>query len=56
MSEGKIFATILLHSRVPLIWYSLGSLGEGGVCGQNICLHVAALMIPFYMIYSMTIF
>ena len=34
-----------------------GQTGGGGVCGQNICSHVAAFVIPFtcYLIYKMTI-
>ena len=70
-SVCKIFATMLLHSWFPLIWYatwpcfeklkfdlltqSLG-LWARGVCGKNICYNVAAFMIPFNLICKMTIF
>ena len=57
---GKIFATMLLHSRFPLIWYATWSCsakvvkfdlltqrsGEGG-CGQNICYHVTVTMLLY---------
>ena len=59
---------MLLHSPFPLIcnmtmfWKSLiltfwppGPWGEG-VCGGNICYHVAAFVIPFKLICNMTMF
>ena len=33
-----------------------GGGGEGGVCRQNICYHVAAYLIPFNLICNMTMF
>ena len=68
-AAGKIFATMLLHSQSPLIWYATWSCsakvkydlltlrlwGEGG-CGQNICYHVTAFVIAFNFICNMTMF
>ena len=62
------FATMLLHSRFPLIcnmimfWKKLiltfwpPGPGGGGVCRGNICYHVAAFVIPFKLICNMTMF
>ena len=66
-AAGKIFATMLLHLRFPLIWYATWScsakvtfefmtLGSGEGCGQNICYHVTAFMIAFNFIGNMTMF
>ena len=69
-AAGKKFATILLHSRFPLIWYVTWSCskivefqpldpqgqGEGRGCGQNVCYHIAAFPIPFNLIWNMTMF
>ena len=67
-AAGKIFATLLLHSRFPLIWYAtwlcsakvkfdLLTLGEGGGgWGQNNCYHVTAFVIAFNFICNMTMF
>ena len=60
----KVSATMLLHLWYPLIWYVYMTMSEkgdfwpldpndrmeGGVCGQNICCHVSAYVIPFNLI------
>ena len=65
---NKIFATKLLHWLFPLFWYAswpcfekvefwpFDPQGRGGVCGKNICDHVAAFLIPFNLICNMTMF
>ena len=68
-SVGKIFATMLLPVSSALIWYATWLLSEKyivwpfdptpwveGVCGQNICHHVAASVVSFNLICNMTIF
>ena len=71
-SAGKIFATTLLYYVISfyeflqhdhnliklnfdLLTSSLGC-GDSGVCGQNICFHVSALVIPFNLICIMIIY
>ena len=70
VSVGKIFATMLLPASSALIWYATWllsekiysltfwphPLGRGCVCGQNICYHVAASVVSFYLKCNMTIF
>ena len=69
VSVGKIFATMLLPASSALIWYATWLLSEKyivwpfdptpwveGVCGQNICYHVAAVVVIFNLICNMTIF
>ena len=70
-SEGKIFATMLLHMWFHLIWYVRRQRSEKvefwhfdtprvrqgeGVCGQNMYYHIAAFVIPFFMICNITMF
>ena len=44
-------------SLILTFWpHPLGSWGRGRVCGQNICYHVAAFVIPFNLICNMTLF
>ena len=62
------FATMLLDLQFPLnaAWSCSEKLifqpfdpqgrGGGGICGGNICYHVAAFVIPFNLICNMTMF
>ena len=43
------------RKRYSLTFWPL-PLGRGFVCGQNICYHVAAIVVSFYLICNMTIF
>ena len=66
VSLNKIFATLLLRSWFPLIWFAswpctekvdhnfrtLREWGGSGVCGQNICYHFAAFLIFFIIWYA----
>ena len=70
--KDRICASMLLLLRFYLIWYAKwscsekvefwcnpkdrGRQGGGGVCGQNICHHVAAFVNPFNLICNMTMF
>ena len=70
VSVGKIFDTMLLPASSVLIWYATlllseniyslsfwpHPLGQGCVCGQNICYHVSASVVSFNLICNMTIF
>ena len=65
VSVGKIFATMLLpassdmqhdYSEKDMVWPLNQHLGQGCVCGQNICYHVAASVVSFNLICNMTIF
>ena len=67
----EIFATMLLHLWISLIWYATWPCSEKdefwtidpipkwgggrGVCGWNICYHVAVFVIPLYLICNMAI-
>ena len=63
---SEIFATMLLHFVDPfnLICNMTMNFAHDpiprvvgvGVCGQNICYHVAAFMIPSNLICNMTVF
>ena len=71
-SAGKIYATTFPHSWFYLIWYAIwpcsGKVefwpldsrvrgwGWAGLCGQNICYHVAAFVFPFNVICNMIMF
>ena len=68
----KIFITMFVHQWFSLIWYAtwpcsekvefwprpqgMGVRGWVGVCGQNICYHVAASVILFNLIGNKTMF
>ena len=69
VSAGKILLPCCFNLWFPLIWYATWPCSKkvkfwpsdpvgrgGGVCWQNICYHVAAFVIPFNLIYSMTMF
>ena len=67
-SAGKIFATRLRNPWFYLIWCATWQCSEkwtltfwshpqgqvGSVCGQNVCYHVAAFVIPFNLNCNMT--
>ena len=66
-SAGNILATVFLYSWFPLIWYATRPSsdffkfwpphqGSEGGCGQSICDHIAAFVIPFNLICNMTLF
>ena len=68
--NDSIFAFMVLCAQFPLIWYATWllsekiyswtfwphPLGQGCVCGQNICYHVSARVVSFNLICKMTIF
>ena len=47
------YATWLLSVK-DIVWPLTPPLGQGCVCGQNICYHVAASVVSFYLICNMT--
>ena len=65
---GKVFSTMLLHSRLHLIWYAIQpcseksefkpfySQGRGGGRGIIVAIHVAAPVIHFNLICNMIMF
>ena len=63
--NDSIFALMVLCAQFPLIWYAtwllsekdiVCPLGQGCVCGQNICYHVDASFVSFNLICNMTTF
>ena len=69
--NDSILAFMVLCAHFPLIWYATWllsvkdivwpfdphpPLGQGCVCGQNICYHVAAIVVSFNLICNMTTF
>ena len=55
MQHDHVLKKLNLNLLTPLPRSGVGG-GVGRVCGQNICDHVAAFMIPLSLICNMTMF